>query len=60
MLVKTGEMVQAQAMMHKAVVQTVLLYWSDSWVVRDVMLKVLEELHHQLARKIVGISDQQI
>ena len=53
-------MVQAQAMMHKAVVQTVLLYWSDSWVVRDVMLKVLEELHHQLARKIVGISDQQI
>ena len=34
---------QAQAIMYKAVVQTVLLYGSDIWVVTGEMLMVLED-----------------
>ena len=41
-LVKTGEMVRAWDMMYKAVVQTVMVYRSETWVVTYVMLKVLE------------------
>ena len=40
-LTKTGSMVQAWVMVYKAVVQTVLLYGSDIWVVVEAMLKVL-------------------
>ena len=41
-LVKTGEMVRAWDMMYTAVVQTVMVYRSETWVVTYVMLKVLE------------------
>ena len=41
-LAKTGEMVWAWDMMYKAVVQTVMVYRSESWVVTYMMLKVLE------------------
>ena len=34
-------MVRAWVMVYKAVVQTVLLYGSDIWVVVEAMLKVL-------------------
>ena len=40
-LVKTVVMFQAQVMMYKAVVHTVLLYGSGSWVVTDVILGCL-------------------
>ena len=46
--------------MYKAVVQTVLLYKIESWSVTEVMLKVLEGFHHQVARRIVGISYQRV
>ena len=47
---------QAQAMMYKALVQTVLIYESETWVVMDEMLKVLEGFHHQVAWSITGMS----
>ena len=47
-------------MVVKAVVQTVLLFGSDSWVVTEIMLKVLEGLHHRVARMIAGMSYRQV
>ena len=43
-------------MMYKAVVQAVLLYGSEIWVVTDVMMTVLEGFHHMIARWITGMS----
>ena len=51
-------MVQEWEMVYKVVVQMVLLYGSDSWVVTEAMLNVLEGFHHRVAQKIAGISDQ--
>ena len=45
-LVKMGEMVPSRAIMYKALVQTVLIYWSECWLVMDAILKVLEGLQH--------------
>ena len=42
--------------MYKAVVQMVLLYGIESWVVTDTMLKVLGGFHHQVDWWIAGIS----
>ena len=39
--VKAGATVQKHALMYKAVVQVVLLYRRESWVVTDEMLKVV-------------------
>ena len=47
-------------MIYKAVIQTVLLYISESWVVTDEMLKVLEGLYHQVDQRITGMSSQKI
>ena len=55
-LVKTGAVVRARVMMYRAVFQMVLIYGSESWVVTDVMLKVLEGFHHRVARCIEGMS----
>ena len=52
---KMGETVRMLGMMYKAVVQLVLVYRSKIWVVKDSMLKVLEGLHHQAARRIMGM-----
>ena len=38
----------------------VLLYRSDSWVVTDAMLKVMEEFQHQANFRILGMSDRQV
>ena len=43
-------------MMYKAVVQMVLLYGIESWVVTDTRLKVLGGFHHQVDWWIAGIS----
>ena len=42
-------------MLYEAAMHSVLLYGSDSWVVTGAMLKVLEGLHHRLARRITGM-----
>ena len=48
-LMNMGLTVRAWAMMYKAVVQTVLIYGSGSWVVTDVILKLLEGFHYIVA-----------
>ena len=51
---------QAREMTYKAVVQTVLLYGIDIWVVTEAMLKVLEGFHHQVALRIAGVSSWRV
>ena len=41
---------KAWSMMYKAVVQVVLLYVSEIWVMTDVTMTVLEVFHHMIAR----------
>ena len=55
-LTNMGAVVQAQAMMNKVVVHMVILYRIESWEVTEAMMKVLEGFHHQLGRRIVGMS----
>ena len=55
---KSGVVVWAQEMMYKEMVQTVLLYGRERWVVTEVMLTVLEGFNNQVARKIVGKTAQ--
>ena len=43
---------------YKAVVQTVLLYGSENWVVTGVTLTVLEGFHRRVARQIAGKTDR--
>ena len=54
------ETVRAQEMIYKAVVQTVLLYVSDSWIVKEETLKVLEGFHHRVDQKISGIPSWRV
>ena len=57
-LMKTGAMVWAHMMMYNAVVQTVLICGSESWVVTELILKDLEGFHNKEACKISGMSGQ--
>ena len=59
-LMNMGETVRSREMMYKAVVQTVLIYGSGSWVVTDVILKVVDGFHHQVAWRITGVSAWQV
>ena len=45
---------KAAGMFYKAIVQAVLLYGSETWVVDPPMLNVLESFHNRVARKITG------
>ena len=51
-LTKAGAAVRARDIMYKAVVQTMLLYASESWVDTGAMLTVLEGFHHWVAIQI--------
>ena len=53
-LTRTGVTVWGRVMLYKAEVKTILLYWSEIWVVTGSMLKVLEGFHHQVAIRIEG------
>ena len=53
---KKGAPIKAQPMMYKMVVQAVLLYGSEIWVVIDAMMMVLEGFHHSIARRITGMT----
>ena len=55
-MTKTEATVRAWVKMYKAVVKMVLLYKSESWVVTEVTLKVLEGFQHWVAQHIAGIS----
>ena len=48
-LMNMGATVRAWAMMYKSVVETVLIYGSDIWVLMDAIPKVLEGFHHRVA-----------
>ena len=52
--------VKARVMVFKAVVQMVLIYRGESWIVTDVMLKVIEGLHDILSWRISWMSDRRI
>ena len=43
---KTEAIVRAWIMLYKSVLQSVLIYVSESWVVMGAMIKVLEGFHH--------------
>jgi len=49
-----GADARISAMFYKAVVQSVLLYSSETWVVTPAVLKVLEGFHHRVARQLLG------
>ena len=46
------------SMLYKAVVQLVLIYGSEGWVVMGAMLKVIEVFHNWLAIIITGMMAQ--
>ena len=50
---KAGAAVQAWVMMYEAVVQTVLMYWSEIQVVTGAMLIVIEGFNHRVDRQIM-------
>ena len=56
LLKKTKETVRACWMNNNTVAKLVILYVSDRWVVTGEMLKVLEGFHHQVARRITGMT----
>jgi hypothetical protein len=45
---------RAAAIFYKVIVQTVLLYGCESWVVTPRMMKILTGFHHRVVRKITG------
>ena len=57
-LTRIGDTVRYWEMIYKLVVQTILLYGSDIWVVAGAMLQVLEGFCHQAAKRIMGKTDR--
>ena len=53
-MVKAGATVQSKSMLYKEVVQAVLIYGGNIWVVTDAMMKVMELFHHRIAQRISG------
>ena len=53
-LVREGADAKTSGMFHVAVVQQILLYGSESWVLTPRILKALESFHHRVARRITG------
>ena len=51
---KKGITVRDRSVLYKAVVYTVLLYWSDSWVITGEIIKVLEDFRHHIACRFMG------
>ena len=49
---KTGSPIKDREMMYKAVVQAVLLYRRDIWVVTDAITTFLEGFHRRISRRI--------
>ena len=43
-------------MVYKAVVQVVLLYGSEIWVVTDAIMTVMEGFRHRIAIQITGMT----
>ena len=54
-LERTGATVRAWGEIYKAVVQSVLLYGRESWVVTREMIKLLTAFHHWSSLQILGM-----
>ena len=54
---KTGDPVKSRVMMYKLVVQPVLLYGSEIWVVTKKIMTFLEVFHHGISRRIMGMKE---
>ena len=59
-LTKKGSTVRAWKIIYEVVVQKLLLYGINIWVVAYEMLKVLEGLQHSVNSKIAKISAWQV
>jgi len=53
-LANDGASPRAAGMFYKAIVQSVLLYGCETWVLTEPMLKVLRGFHHRVARRITN------
>jgi len=53
-LAREGADPGVSAMFYKAVVQSVLLYGCETWVVTPAVLRVLSGFHHRVARRLTG------
>ena len=51
-LLKTGVAPRFVGMFYKAIVQAVLLYGCETWVITPDILRLLESFHHRVARRI--------
>ena len=51
---------QPMEMFYKVVVQAVLMYRSEIWVIMDTMMKVLEGFQHLITQRIAGKKACQI
>ena len=48
------------AMFYKAVLQAVMIYGSEIWVITYSMMKVLKGFHHQINQSIMGKIERNI
>ena len=55
---QTGAHMKAQAMIYKSVVQTVLLYGCDRWVVTGKMMALLKVFHYKVACILEGLTER--
>jgi hypothetical protein len=53
-LCRQGASPRVSAMLYQAIVQSVLLFGSDSWVLTESMIRLLKSFHHRMARQITG------
>ena len=59
-LKKMGATVWAREMMHKEVVETVLLYGNKSWGITREMTRVLEAFYHRIMRRLMGKTSHRV
>lgn len=54
LLAREGASPKVSAMFYKAIVMSVLLYGSETWVITSSMMKTLEGFHNRVARQLTG------
>ena len=53
-LIREGAYTQSLGKIYLAVVQVVLLYWSETWVLTPRMQRVLDVFHNRVAHRLMG------
>ena len=56
LVMKMESMVRAQGMMYNAVMQSVLLYGRETWVVMGDIMKVREGFHPWVSKRVTGMT----